>query len=1155
LSDLTIRGVHTTPDLSIQRSRPVHGKTAHGLTSETMRRDVARLLDLDPAVIAEDDDLIGHGLDSIGMMRLAGRWRRYGIELKFAEMIREPTLARWSQLVGEQLLAAPAPSLNEVDELAPFALAPMQQAYWIGARERSIGPRQAQYYVEFDGEAVTAERLQTAVHALLSLHPMLRARFLCDARQQIMGEPAPVQIITHDLANVTESERAERLSSLRETLSARPLRVEEGEVFDVRLSVLPHARTRVHLTISMLVADAQSFQIVLNDLAALYAEPKTALGPIGYTFERYLAAADRVEAHATAKAYWQRRIPDLPGAPSLPLAVRSDEFVESRMTRRHFFMTADELGRLTQRCREHALTLPVVLAAAFAEVIGAWSDQPRFLLNLPVFARKQLHPDVGRVVGDFTNLLLLAVDLSETLSFEERARKLHAQLIEAAAHQEYSGVDVLREIAATRPGEWLAAPIVFTSAIGLGDLFAPQVRRCFGRPAWSISQTPQVWLDHQVTELDDGLLFNWDIVDGIFAAGVLDAIWEAYSTSVRWLYAASKTWADAIPAKLPARQEAARVAVNATSCAFSDDVLHQPFFSRARKTPGSIALAGDVAQQRTYGELADNALTIAGLLREQGVSPGDVVAITMDRGPDQIAAVLGALATGATFVPVSSEHPPQRRAKIYRDAGALLVLTRHADRNSIELSPELRVVEVESADPAHRLDQPVAMSPESLAYIIYTSGSTGEPKGVEISHAAAMNTIFAINAKFGVGPRDRVLAVASLDFDLSIYDIFGLFAVGGTVVLLDETMRLEARNWIRLARAFGVTIWNSVPALLEMLLAAAEADGWPSSLRLVLVSGDWVAPHTAERVKEHAPECRFIALGGATEASIWSNALEVDCVDSNWRSVPYGFPLANQRFRVVDYQGRDCPDYVPGELWIGGKGLARGYRGDALQSALRFVHQQGERWYRTGDRGRYLPGAMLEFLGRTDLQVKIKGHRVELGEVEAALQSHPGVSRAVAVMLANETPRLAAAVVPAFPLQVSEVNAAVAAKVPRYMIPDRIILIEQLPLTTNGKVDRSALGAAFGRPDDRLIEERPHGKIQNDLARLWATLLNLESIGPQESFFALGGTSVLATRMVEAISKQFGIDVTLKQLLTTPTLAEVALLISESDAAFEEGVI
>ena len=286
-------------------------------------------------------------------------------------------------------------------------------------------------------------------------------------------------------------------------------------------------------------------------------------------------------------------------------------------------------------------------------------------------------------------------------------------------------------------------------------------------------------------------------------------------------------------------------------------------------------------------------------------------------------------------------------------------------------------------------------------------------------------------------------------------------------------------------RAFGVTIWNSVPALLEILLAAAEADGWPSSLRLVLVSGDWVAPQTAERVKEHAPECRFIALGGATEASIWSNAFEVDRVDFNWRSVPYGFPLANQRFRVVDYQGRDCPDHVPGELWIGGKGLAQGYRGDRVNSALRFVHQQGERWYRTGDRGRYLPGAMLEFLGRSDLQVKIRGYRVELGEVEAALQSHPGVSRAVAVMLANETTRLAAAVVPAFPLQVSEVRAAVAAKLPRYMIPDRIILIEQLPLTTNGKVDRTALAAALGRPDDRLIEERPQ-EDSDDLAHLLA---------------------------------------------------------------------
>ena len=454
--------------------------------------------------------------------------------------------------------------------------------------------------------------------------------------------------------------------------------------------------------------------LFLHDLAALYAEPKTALEPIGYTFKRYLTAADEVEAHAAAKAYWQRRIADLPGAPSLPLAVRSGEVVESGMTRRHFFMAADELGRLTQRCREHALTLPVVLLAAFAEVIGAASDQPRFLLNLPVFARKQLHPDVGRVVGDFTNILLLAVDLSEVLPFQERARRLHSQLIEAAAHQEYSGVDVLREIAATRPGEWLAAPIVFTSAIGLGDLFTPRVRRCFGRPAWSISQTPQVWLDHQVTDLDDGLLFNWDIVDGIFASGVVDAMWEAYSTSVRWLYGASKTWTDAAPAKLPARQEAARGPPSTRHPARFPTTSCTSRFFRARAT------------RLTASRLQGTALG-SGPTANLRITPWRLPVSYVSRACRQATSSRSRWIAGPIRSPRFSALSPRARRSFLSAVSIRLsvvpksigiarrttVLTRHFDRKSIEWSPELRVVEVESAGVARRLDQPVAISPES----------------------------------------------------------------------------------------------------------------------------------------------------------------------------------------------------------------------------------------------------------------------------------------------------------------------------------------------------------------------------------------------------------------------------------------------------------
>ncbi|MEV7028391.1 amino acid adenylation domain-containing protein, partial [Kitasatospora sp. NPDC093558] len=390
------------------------------------------------------------------------------------------------------------------------------------------------------------------------------------------------------------------------------------------------------------------------------------------------------------------------------------------------------------------------------------------------------------------------------------------------------------------------------------------------------------------------------------------------------------------------------------------------------------------------------------------------VAVTLPKGPDQIAAVLGVLAAGAAYLPVGVDQPAARRERIHGLAGVRLVVTDQAAKAASTWSGAVVPVAIDDLPPAGPMARPVESDPDELAYVIFTSGSTGDPKGVEITHRAAANTVTDLNERYAIGEHDRVLAVSALDFDLSVYDIFGPLSAGGAAVLIEEEARRDARRWLELARRHEVTLWNTVPALLDMLLVVAEGGDGLLPLRLVLVSGDWVGLDLPGRLAARRPGCRFVALGGATEAAIWSNAFEVAEVEPTWRSIPYGYPLRNQRYRVVDPHGRDCPNWVAGELWIGGAGVARGYRGAAEQTERQFVSLGSERWYRTGDLGRYWPDGMLEFLGRADRQVKIRGHRIELGEIEAALQDHAGVGRAV-VTVAGEgaARRLVAAAVPA----------------------------------------------------------------------------------------------------------------------------------------------
>ncbi|WP_435105104.1 amino acid adenylation domain-containing protein [Arhodomonas sp. AD133] len=982
---------------------------------ERLRREVAELLEIEPRSIGDEDDLIGLGLDSLMAMDLVSKLKSDGIAVTFDALFETPTVNAWSRLLSEGGAADTAPFLpaTVVDDAAPFALTSVQHAYWIGRDEaQPLGGVGCHVYAEFDGAGLEPARLERAVSALIARHGMLRARFLADGRQRIDEQGAWPGLTVHDLTGADAGALEERLTALREVLSHRKLAVADGEVFDIQLSLLPKGRSRLHFNIDMLVADAFSIRILLEELAELYRDSNARLPDIESEFPRYRAALEETGAaeRERSQAYWQQRLPDLPPAPGLPMEADPSQLRQPRFRRRSHRLSPDRWVALQQRARSNGVTPSMMLAACYAEVLAAWSSNARFLLNLTLFNRRDLVPGVERLVADFTTLTLLDVDATESRTLAERAAALQRQFTEVVGHSAYSGVEVLRDLARLYPDRPMAAPVVFTSNLGR-DLLGEDTEDCLGRVGWMISQTPQVWLDHQVMEYRGGLLLAWDAVEDLFPAGVLDAMFEAYCGLLERLADSESVWQEPVGDLRPADQRAVRERVNATAAPRSGALLHEGFFAQAARAPGRPALLG-AGGELSYGELADWARRIAARLRARGLQPGETVAVTQARGSGQVAAVLGVLFAGGVYVPVAADQPLARRARIYADAGVKRVLSTAEQAVALEWPEGVEVLSVEAAREDEPLGEAVARAEQELAYVIYTSGSTGEPKGVMVSHAAAVNTVEAVNERYGVGEADRVLALSALHFDLSVYDLFGVLGAGGSVVLVSEQEYREPSAWLEYLRA-GVTLWNSVPALLEMLLIHVEGRGevLPQTLRQVLVSGDWVGLDLRERLRRCSPGAKLTALGGATEAAIWSNAFDVEEVPGHWRSIPYGYPLRNQCYRVVDERCRDCPDWVAGELWIGGAGVAQGYYGDAGRTAEQFVQSAGERWYRTGDLGRYWPDGTLEFLGRLDTQVKLRGHRIELGEVEAALRRHPAVQHAAAMVVGESERRIAAAVV------------------------------------------------------------------------------------------------------------------------------------------------
>jgi mycobactin phenyloxazoline synthetase len=534
------------------------------LDVDGLRRTVADFLTEDPELMGTDVNLFALGLDSIVLMQLIGRWRQAGIEVNFAELAENPTIAAWSRLMagrepavfvsdraGVGVDTGPGAGTN-----VEFPLAVMQHAYWIGREGgQRLGGVAAHLYIEFDGVGIDPDRLRSAIKRLIARHDMLRVRFTQGGRQWIEKESGWRGLTVHDLRDFNHENVTARLKWVRGILSHQMLGIEAGEVFCTELSLLPGGRTRLHIDVDMVAADAVSYRILLADLARLYEQPDVALPAVKYSYREYCLArrAARCEDAKAASEWWRCRLPDLPNAPELP---RAGPYAEKRngpirVSRRHFMLPSQEYVALANTSRRHGLTPAMVVATAFAEVLDVWSAQQRFLLNVPIFNREPLHPDVDKLVGDFTSSVLLEVDLTRRMAFVERVRRMQSRMHTDAARAVYSGVEVLRDLT-KRSGEQVLAPVVFTSALSLGELFDTAVRRCFGDPAWIISQRPQVLLDAQIIEFDGGALVNWDVREQQFADGVVDAMFTVFRQLVYRLAGHDAAWEKPVGDLLPA---------------------------------------------------------------------------------------------------------------------------------------------------------------------------------------------------------------------------------------------------------------------------------------------------------------------------------------------------------------------------------------------------------------------------------------------------------------------------------------------------------------------------------------------------------------------------------------------------------------------------
>ncbi|MRV71986.1 amino acid adenylation domain-containing protein [Duganella sp. FT92W] len=1075
--------------------------------------------------------------------------RTCGHRILLQDLLANPTVAGLARLIEGAATGAPPalPVLTPAPEQRhqPFPLTDIQQAYWIGSRKAlSLGEVATGSYTEIDMAGLDVARFEQAFNALIARHDMLRVVLLADGGQHVLPETPPFTVCVRDLRDCGADERQAQLAATRGEMIAADIDLYRWPLFDVRLSLLEEGKVRVHLLRHSMVVDAWSVMILTRDFDACYHGRGDSLPALGLAFRDYVLALQGLKQSALyheSRRYWRERIATLPSRPSLPLARDPGAIGQPSFVTRKVVLPRPQWDRIKEIAASLQLSASNVLLRSYTDVLARWSGDDRFMINLTLFNRLPLHPGINDVVGDFTTVNLLEVETDLSLGFAERARNLQARLWQDLDHKYFNGVEVIRELVVARGNvEEALMPVVFTSTLGI------EGGRSRGEEKYTLTRTSQVWLDHSVTEVDGDLHLIWSYVDGLFADGVADQMFDCHVRQLRQLQEDAASWQARRLGGLPAGQLAVRASVNATQAGGTHQLIYSGYLASVDKHGERVALV--CGERRfTYRELHRHVCALSVKLAAAGVASNRLVAIHMDKGWRQVVAALAITIAGAAYLPLDRQLPMARKRQLLDSAQVRVMVS---DQPPGADFSDLHVLQLD-ADPDWVPLYRAAIAPDNIAYVIFTSGSTGVPKGVVMQHGAVCNTLDDINQRFSVSESDAVLGLSSLSFDLSVYDVFGVLGQGGRLVLPEPAALKDPARWLQLIGQEQITLWNTVPALMQILLTYCEGTGRriDPSLRLCMMSGDWISVAMTRQLAVHYPYLQQISLGGATEAAIWSIYYPIAEFEkqAHLGSVPYGRPLGNQQWHVLDAVLDDSPDWVAGDLYIGGQGLAQGYWEDPVKTAASFIFspRHGQVLYKTGDIGRYLPDGNIQFMGRRDSQVKVRGHRIELEEIEYQLGRHDRVAQCKAAVLHDERgqPHLVAYWLAngadADDAPEPALREYLSAALPEYMVPSRFQRVEAIPLTANGKVDVARLPALRldADPAEHLALDDVHVREVHDLC---CELLGRGQIGAMDNLFQLGADSLMITQMLVRMRQRFGVEVPIAHLFARPNIVAIA---------------
>ncbi|MDQ5920528.1 MAG: hypothetical protein QG673_584 [Pseudomonadota bacterium] len=1013
-------------------SKPIGYIAPHTNLETLLVEFFAHALQLETEIIGISDSFFKLGGNSISAIKLIHEInRKLNRQIEIGVLYQCPTVKELSNLfcvasVGDFIYKDYQIKENDLNNLfEPFRLSNVQQAYLIG-REASqvLGGVSTHIYFEVMYKQIDKNRLQVAVNLLIKRHIVLKSRFSDELLQAIDQKDVYYKI---DIYNCNTQQD---VMSIRDLMSHEVIPVTRIPLFNIAISyVVAIEQYIVHFSFDALLLDAVSIRIFLKELCLYYQNPNEQLPDLIINFRDYRKQYERIiqtNLYLQAQAYWLEKLDNYNFEMGLPLLIESALVNQPKFRQISKLIDKPIWNKIKLKAQHYQVSLTTIVLMAYGCVFTYWSNQKNICINLTLFNRLPLHEQINDIMGDFTLLELFNFVDERDISVLEHLKIIHFQLWNDIENCLFDGVELLRLIRQKNsiPLDRVIAPIVLTSILGEETDWAPPLGGQNGTNLFFTAQTPQVWIDNKAYETVDGFVAEWDYVEQLFSADQIEQMHSHYCYILEWL--AITDWdKEKLPhLEVPAADYAL---IQQANIASMDVVEHTLFgyyehFIMNNDYLDHIAVvdnSNEVAQCFTYRNLIDDSTFCAGYIFRQNnnkdlfSSANNLIGILVEKGYIQVVTCLGIMKAGYGYLPLSVEWPTERVKEVLDQAGVSVLLlskTQMLGRATTILSDTYQIILIEDIffeNTGSKLDstiksvqnlyQVTPVKPTDIAYVIFTSGSTGKPKGVTITHQGALNTICAVNKKYSITNTDKILALSDLSFDLSVYDIFGMLSCGGTIVFPNQSSIKEPSYWIKLIRAYEITIWNSVPQLADLLIKEMQCGHeYIESLRLFLLSGDWIPVYLVLEIKRQLPQTQTVSLGGATEGSIWSIWYEINEIDHRQNSIPYGIAMPNQKMYVLNQYNQHCPVGVNGEIHIGGAGLALNYWHDEYKTNKSyFKHPILGRLYKTGDLGRWNRKGYIEFLGRLDKQVKINGYRIELGEIETKLISLPGISEAI----------------------------------------------------------------------------------------------------------------------------------------------------------------